>query len=80
MEYKTYNVPNCTCGHDHDSLSHISMAVLTALFNGVFASSDDPLSEAALQIEDAAQKVGWVQGAAELDDLRRRFNDDVTGD
>lgn len=60
----TYNVPDCTCDEDHDSLEHIIKAVLYS--PGVEMI---PIEDVAEAISKAAQVVGWRKVNLDAEDL-----------
>lgn len=72
-QYRTFNTPNCYCGQDHDSLAHMALATMAAWQRGDFDEYEDPMAAAAMVLEDAAEQVGWVKAAAELEDLRELY-------
>ena len=61
MPTATYNVEDCTCGLDHDSIEHIAAMVILrvaeAKENGEYFSVGD----IGAAIERSARKVGWVK-------------------
>lgn len=55
MALKTFNVPDCKCGKNHDSLQHIAKGALYLVLRG-----EMDVATAAAQIEKAAIDVGWT--------------------
>jgi hypothetical protein len=72
----TYNTGKCTCGKDHDQLSHIVAAVIIGVENGAL-EADSPWDVGDL-VAQAAEDVGWVKAGDELEDLRSLVGD-ITG-
>lgn len=54
---RTYNVPDCTCGQDHDGLNHIVRALLIM----AAIKPEVTIADLGREFEQAAVKVGWVK-------------------
>lgn len=73
---RTFNVENCQCDKDHDSLEWLIASTLNAYGRGVLNFADE--REIGEYIAGLADQVGWVQAGDEVADLRQLL-DGVTG-
>lgn len=61
MPTATYNVEGCTCGEDHDSLTHIAAMVILKVAEAKERGEYFSVGDIGAAIERSARKVGWVK-------------------
>lgn len=69
---RTFNIPDCTCGHDHDLLEFLVASVIKGVEEGDIEAED--ALEIGYIVAQAAEQVGWVKAGDELEDLRMLTN------